>query len=46
MCNQTSPMEHLAAFAICWAFGMVSFVIGHAAARHWKERWRTPCHPA
>lgn len=40
MLNQTSPMEHLTAFAICWVFGMASCVITQMAWQYSRENRR------
>lgn len=40
MLNQTSPMEHLTAFAICWAFGLVSCVITRMAWKYSRDNRR------
>lgn len=42
MLNQTSPMEHLAAFALCWAFGMVSCAVGQMAWKHARHHRSPP----
>lgn len=42
MLNTASPMEHLTAFAICWAFGLISFAVGQIAWQHTQVNWRLP----
>lgn len=40
MLNQSSPMEHLAAFAICWVFGIASCAVVQKAWPQKQGKWR------